>query len=248
VVMSFNMKRNWLTKEWLETEINNIGITIKDISNKAQCNEKTIRRNLKKYNLKSRNMSENASFRQAIHDDIEDRTKEIIFGELLGNGNLTSICDYSAYYQHSTNKKQYLEWLDVQLKLKSGIIHKIKKNIYHFYTYSYSQLKVIHLQWYNNKIKAIPQNLILTPLMALHWYLGDGGKISKNIITIGTYNFHKNDLERIMLQLHDFNPRLYYQCKNMPKGYGYRLAMNNNFLGWIGNCPEKIKDIYGYKW
>lgn len=49
-------------------------------------------------------------------------------------------------------------------------------------------------------------------------------------------------------QLIDFKPRLYYQCKDMQEGYGYRLALNSTFLNWIGNCPKEIERIYGYKW
>lgn len=42
-----NMKRNWLTKEWLMKEFGIIGTTIKKVAGDAECDEKTIRRSLK---------------------------------------------------------------------------------------------------------------------------------------------------------------------------------------------------------
>lgn len=40
----FNMKKNWITKDWLENEFSNIGTTINSVAVKANCNEKTINR------------------------------------------------------------------------------------------------------------------------------------------------------------------------------------------------------------
>lgn len=242
------MKRNWLTKEWLVKEFSIIGTTIKKVASNAECDEKTIRRNLKKFSLLTRDISEGASYQQAINCQIALDTEEVIIGELLGDGNLCSRCKFSARYQHSTSKRQYLEWLIDEIGLQSNRITKSNINTYHFSTKTYSSLKELYDKWYIDGKKKIPNDLKITPRMALHWYLGDGGKHSRNIITIGTYCFHKKELEFTMNQLNRFNPRLYYQCKNMPEGYGYRLAMNSDFLDWIGNCPEGIKNIYGYKW
>lgn len=242
-----NIRYNQLTKKLLEDAFDTKGITVNDVAEKFNCNEKTIRRNLIKYGLKTRNISEIASLRQLIKDDISDDTTEIINGELLGDGNLSSRCNFSARYQHSSSKKEYIDWLSNKLKLKHSDIIKQSNNIYHFSTKSYLKLKSIYDYWYIDNKKKIPYMLKLTPVMALHWYIGDGCKSSKTIVTIGTYGFHIDDLNKLMNQLSKFNPRLYYQCKNMPSGYGYRLAMNINFLNWIGNCPKEIENIYGYK-
>lgn len=36
----------------------------------------------------------------------------------------------------------------------------------------------LYYKWYDNKIKIIPQDLTLTPLICLIWYLGDGSLLT----------------------------------------------------------------------
>ena len=196
-----------------------------------------------KYGIVARSRTETASLRQANNAEISSKTKEIVEGELLGDGNLHSRSVFSARYRHSSKYKEYLEWLRSQLGLECNSISKAKNDIaYYMATATYLDLYPLYKKWYVDGKKIIPFNLILTPTICLHWYLGDGS-FDRAICRLATYNFSKSELEMtIFPQLAKFNPRFH---KN---GKYRRLALHPSFLDYIGNCPSAIKGLYGYKW
>lgn len=50
----------------------------------------------------------------------------------------------------------------------------------------------IYSLWYPNNKKIVPQNLVLTPNILLHWYLGDGS-LSFGSFYISTQSFTKEE-------------------------------------------------------
>lgn len=106
----------------------------------------------------------------------------------------------------------------------------------------------IYYEWYNNKIKIIPKNLILTPLICLIWYLGDGSLLTharSQCIHLCTDNFKKDDIENILLpQLEQFESHLIERKTNQYRIYIPRRKIKD-FLNYIGECP--VKD-YLHKW
>ena len=106
----------------------------------------------------------------------------------------------------------------------------------------------LYYKWYDNKIKIIPQDLTLTPLICLIWYLGDGSLLKherSQYIHLCTDNFRKEDIENILLpQLKQFEPHLIEHGINQYRIYIPRRKIKD-FLDYIGECP--VKD-YIHKW
>ena len=107
--------------------------------------------------------------------------------------------------------------------------------------------------WYPHGKKIIPDNLILTPLTCLIWYIGDGCiSHSKNTqyIKLATQCFSKEDQERILLpQLKEFEAHLIKAdiSKDGEQQYFIYIPRRKikKFLEYIGPCP--FSD-YQYKW
>ena len=107
-----------------------------------------------------------------------------------------------------------------------------------------------------NKIKHLPESLVLTPTTCLIWYIGDGGicnssKHNGQCIKLATNCFNKEEQETILLpQLKDFDARLCIAGKNKNDGknqYAIYIPRKHmqDFLNYIGECPF---EDYLYKW
>lgn len=253
------------TSEVLEKAFDIPGTTIKDVSKVFNVNEKTIRRWLKSYNLSCRPISENASLRQAVSSEIDDEGLEILYGELLGDGCITTRYVLSARYTHTSKHEKYLMWLRYKLS-NSGIVFSEKSifdatnlkpnengKIYKHYILASKtqfQLKRVRDLFYPNGIKIVPNGLKLTPKMCLHWYLGDVHKPKRaKRVYLYPYYFHIKSVEYLKLQLEYHKPKIHYLAKIMGnnENYGHGISLDYSFLEYIGGCPEEIRDVYGYK-
>lgn len=241
-------------KAWMEQMLAIPGTTIKTMAEAAGCDPKTITRWLKRHGLKTRPMTESAWLRQAKHTEISAQALTILEGELMGDGNLQARSERSARYQHNSKHYEYLVWLSGLLE-EGGLTGSVIKGLLWFYhTHSYTALRPVYDRWYQNGVKVVPQDLKLTPQMALHWYLGDGyliiDKRCNNPITgvrLSTDCFTLAEVAFLAEQLAQFKPYINrYQKTHEERGY--RLILHKSFLEWIGPCPQPIEAIYGYKW
>ncbi|WP_413808141.1 hypothetical protein [Streptomyces sp. OE57] len=227
----------------------------------AGCDEKTVRRWKDRYGVASRPVSETAALRQARTDELPARTLEVIEGELLGDGSLVSrvrgTTRYAAQYLHHARDRAYLEWLVTQLP---GLEHTIfgpykpeTGTAFVLQTRTYAGLLPLFERWYDparpaHRRKRVPLDLRVTPLMALHWYLGDGHLAvdrrspgTKPVIRLSTDGFALEEVERLAAQLQHCRARV------GRFGKGHRIVLDSApFLEWIGHCP--VPDVYGYKW
>ena len=186
---------------------------------------------------------------------LTDSVHEVMEGELLGDGCVIRHhnSQFSACYQHGSKHGMYLRWLQSLFNssgIECGKIYSRSDGTYLFRTFSYDVLLPLRNAFYPNGKKIVPQELVLTPIKALHWYLGDGSlaqsSSSKNShIELATCSFCLESLAVLIKELlsngihariHSRN-RLYIGTKDTPK-----------FLKWIGPCPNEIEEIYGYKW
>src|SRR5205823_10380602 len=125
---------------------------------------------------------------------------------------------------------------------------------YHLGTRSYTALLPVRQRWYDDRLaglcKVVPADLAVTPVIALHWYLGDGHLAvdrrpskagAKPRIRLSTDGFRPEDVERLAAQLTQFRARI------GRFGNGLRIVLDSApFLDRIGLCP--IPEVYGYKW
>lgn len=244
--------------------------TQKEISEIFKCPDSTIEYKMKKYGIKG-----NHGFRVARRKSIilNDCQKEIIDGELLGDGFLTPCIinnrNVNSRFIYCTLQREYLEWLINELNIldfkdiAEFIQMRWKRNIsFKSNTKANPALTAIHKRWYkldlkrNNKYsftKHIPRDLILTSLICRGWYIGDGSLCkTRKSITLATDSFIKKEQEQILLpQLNKlgFEARLYKHGINKMGEQQYIIYIPKRnvqkFLNYIGPCPVKC---YEYKW
>lgn len=186
--------------------------------------------------------------------------KQVLDGAMLGDGNLS--------YRYGNAALRYVSSIENHVKLIKNYfinytslksfsfetrIHPKTNNSYTSYklrTKQHEDFTKEYYRWYGlNNHKEIPNDLILTPLNCLIWYIGDGtlatGPNGSQELKLCTNNFDKDHLELIILpQLREFEARIRHINK---KQYHIVIPHKNikKFLNYIGTCPI---EEYNYKW
>lgn len=192
---------------------------------------------------------------------------DIFDGLMLGDGGVFPVSNNSlAYYRQSCKHKEYLVYLKnlaEQEKLVTCPSHPrqrihYKKGTKNPICYSYTfdirgseEFGHARSRWYNNRIKFLPLDLILTPSIVRQWYIGDGnlgyeGDYLKRL-KFSTHNFTKEEVG-ILKELLDFSIGVCSHIGASGDGHWvlevYRGQLNN-ILSYIGPCSHPC---YQYKW
>lgn len=265
----FNITKEELNKLYIVE-----GLSSFKISEIYGVQDRTIRNYVRKYNL-SRTQSEALMMHHngiVAQPNISEYEKEILIGELLGDGSLKMDCKGSLpYYRHSSKYSSYLEWLaSVLPSFKwseiSTTTHKTlsKKNGEFVISYGvrsqcHPGLAELQKMFYDeNNMKHIPSDLKITPTILRHWFLGDGtaGYFSTGIrkgkqrtswqMTIYACAYSRKELEGIIIpQLESLN----IKCSVTMKPGRHRMRISSEsfdtFYQYIGKCPV---ECYKYKW
>ena len=198
--------------------------------------------------------------------DMTEEMNDILNGAMLGDGHLRRY-GINANFYYGSKSYQHVKYVcDPFMKYCAGqgISYRNrydKRTDKHYEYYEFSTIASptfteAHNRWYQNGIKNIPHDIILSPLICKIWYIGDGSLISNpscnsQRLMLYTNCFQKDDLENIILpQLNIFEPILCRMNKNKDDGTGYAIAIYKKeniikFLEFIGSCPF---DDYYYKW
>ena len=183
---------------------------------------------------------------------LSEKAIEVLSGEILGDGHLSSTGSNSCF-QHSTANFEYGKYLYDKLNTYGAplLSHKIlkprgsKNEQFHTRTSCNSTFSVLRRKWYENGIKIVPLDLQLTSEICLHWFLGDGSLERTGAILISTCNFSIKDVDLLVEKLNNIG---FMATKNKDgKYYIVRIWKHNvlDFLNYIGQCPVMS---YGYKW
>jgi len=159
------------------------------IAKELGVDDETIRIWLIRHNIERREKKEACSTVKNYNLTLSEEFKQMLDGLLLGDGCLTKDkrVKGNAYYQHGDKHKNYIEWLRQQFIDEglecSRIYRKEHKRFnsvtYHFITKPYPCLTEQYLRWYPEGKKIVPKDLELTPIVCLHWYIGDGSLIKR---------------------------------------------------------------------
>lgn len=258
--------------------------TLEDIAKQCGISRFILKKKLTDLGVEIRNRSETISCKNQFI--LTSYIKDVIVGELLGDGSIYKSGTTSGGFVNSTSRKKYLEWLYLDIFKRAGI-ETMKEGIttttsnprdnftikqdtisYRARTLSYLQFGEFRKKWYPNDNKIVPDDVIITPTVLMHWYLGDGSihrKIGHNKLRGKTSYIYKNvylhtngfkikECELLADKLisigfefkvvrHNSNGVINYQLKLM------KPAENNEkFFSYMGDCPIELTDIYGYKW
>ena len=227
----------------------------KAIAKQLKCSVDTIRRNFKDYNIVARkNPKDWTSNKEIILTNIQ---LEVINGALLGDGHLTKAEKRNSQFSYTSKIKSHVEYVFNYLNdyitnediKKYSYFDKRTNKTYTRYS-ARTQLNITFTKlknlWYCNNIKIIPNNIILTPLTCLIWYLGDGSlNHNDKFIKLSTNCFTYEELNEIIIpQMKIFNAKLTKTDKNQYFIYIPHLKVKQ-FLDYIGECPF---EEYKYKW
>jgi transposase len=256
--------RLFLNKNLLEDLYYKQHLSQKAIALKLGCSIDAVARNMRDYNMSVLSPTERATTANPIC--LTDVQLQVLNGALLGDGNLTisknGVNACFNYLSKSLQHVQYIYQYFAQL-VPNGIstyeyfdkrTNKTYKR-YSFRTITSVTFTEIYYKWYKAHQKKLPQDLCLTPLTCLIWYIGDGGLLTfKNnykCVKIATNCFDKIGIETILLpQLKDFEARITkVGISKYDNQAQYAIFMNRDnsakFLTYIGDCP--FSD-YKYKW
>lgn len=257
---SLDYKFPYEDKNWLMDQYSKKPLT--DIAKEIGCLFNTLCFWMDKHNIPIRSSAESYHMKHGNSFINDDRIHEIIVGELLGDGCVCKATRYSALYRHGTceSRIEYLYWLAnifKQYGIEVGYTrhtNKLNKTTINLYTKRYSNFLYYRQWFYPTGKKIVPRDLIITPIVLLHWYMGDGTlkvhhdntKPSIQLATMGfTYENNLilvNKLTSVGLPfvIHTYNRSL-HQLFTLSLGSAYTQA----FLNFIGPCPC---DVYAYKW
>jgi len=251
-----NPLRATVSPEWLYQEYHNKGTLVIDIANILGIHYSTVYEWLRHYGIPIRNNSEAQHFSRKNSVVITPYLSEMLIGELLSDGALSLSCGpLSTSYKHTSKHRKYVSWLSHEFSSQglqqSGNIRLRSDGCWDYQTLNYPELVQLRDRFYPNKgKKIIPPDLILTPTILLHLYLGDGclacNKKGLPGIRIATCCFdrasHKvlsNELSRIGIQ--------HTVCLGTKASIYIKTGSVQDFLGFAAPCPDAIKDLYGYK-
>ncbi len=185
------------------------------------------------------------------HIVITEKLTLFLSGLLLGDGSLVEApSKKSSRYSHSDKRKDYLLWLKNELFLlgiETISIKKDKRGYFHLNTKSYREFQILREKWYPKGKKQTPKDIILTPIVLLNWYIGDG-----------SYRKGKNNTksaERVIIAKLDIEGRIVLSSKLKKLGIKntitkegiYICALNRNKFFKILIGVKDIPECYKYK-
>ncbi len=169
--------------------------------------------------------------------------KSIIIGSILGDGYLRVIKKRKNAFleiNHSYKQKDYVDWKFNNLKsiVKSPPKFRVGnegRTAYRFYTRQLPVLTELFYNFYEKKVKIIPKNLKLDPLVIAVWFMDDGSKCRTSDVYLNTQQFDIESQRRLIVYLKYFN----LETKlNKDKSY-YRLRFIKSSLPKLRNLINK---------
>lgn len=138
---------------------------------------------------------------------LTEEQKQIVVGCLLGDGTMRIKTNALLEINHSVEQKVLVDWVYTQLQEFVGTAPKARKGngkriAYRFTTRSLPVFTTFYQQFFLNKKKIIPTNLMLSPLTLAVWFMDDGNK-SRSSIYLNTQRFSLEEqalLQKLLLE------------------------------------------------
>lgn len=169
----------------------------------------------------------NGSMRPSITTSITKIQKQIIVGNILGDGCL----EYNGFYgtrlqiKQAERYKEYVFWFYSALKNLYSSLPKQRKDNSQWYFSTRYLIELTDFQrcFYSNGKKVIPKNitnLFISPLTLAVWYMDDG-----------TLDYRPKDHFAFSLTTHSFSTRDTYRLvQTLKKNFGIESMVFNNLI------------------
>ncbi len=135
--------------------------------------------------------------------------RSIIIGTILGDGYVRIISGKKnalLEINHAFSQKAYVDWKYAELKALCKSAPKSRKNngtriAYRFTTRQHPEITKLHLLFYRDGKKSIPEYLNLDPIMLAVWFMDDGSRCRASDVYLNTQQFDLTDQERLRAML-----------------------------------------------
>lgn len=197
----------------------------------------------KKNNIPMRSLSDAVSVATLTLDQnvsfLNENLIEAIDGFLLGDG-CSSVASKVGRFSLSSSQK---EWCDYSMsflkcynptpsKVFGEICEKRPNPIWASATCAHKDIGEMRKRWYPEGVKIVPQDVRITPLSTLLWYLGDGSLSNGQVITLATCSFSNHEIDNILI------PKLKEHGIHGSRGYRNVICISTdtskNFFKLIG--------------
>lgn len=234
------------------------GSSLSELSKAYGYNIGTIRNFLKRNNVEIRNVKESVKkFHKQETLNIDTYLEENLIGWIMGDGGLRLMNrSINPYFTYTDKHKDHIDYVG-SILTKYNIKYNISINPVNGCFQLQSETRPEFHKYYNlfygyeglnengQKRKILP-NIVLTPIIARNWYIGDGSSLKYSNCSTNRGQIackYKNDF--ILNELNKICPTKIYD-----DGHGrYKYYFNNKsliqFLEYIGECPV---ESYKYKW
>jgi len=243
-------------KKWLKDTYNK-GHSTRQMAKLANCHNETIRHWLIRYGI-DRRPATNINY-----VELTPQLVEVLDGHLLGDMSVLQERRQSAFISFNYKYRGYSEWL-ASLLVNFGVQRRgqIKgyKNSFGvswlYHSRYYRSLLYLRRRWYPEGKKIVPPDIDLTPLIIKHWFMDDGSffKAKGNVIgrvEIATNSFTKDEVELLASKLASSIGSNSIHIHNAESGWTLQFSNQDTvkaFFNYIGDCPNDLESIYGYKW
>jgi 16S rRNA G966 N2-methylase RsmD len=222
---------------------------------------------LKEFSLPIRNQSESDSLAVRNLDYDEEILKnnpvslEALDGLLISDGYISSNRQ-DKYHRVSLSsvQKEFVDYsrgfflpfkpseILINENNSTGRNRGYEKTSYTFNTSHHPDLTKQRIRWYKNKVKRIPKDIKITPLMLKLWYYGDGSIVTKRgksntcVVRLSTDGFLNEDIDFLVEQLEE---QVGIYSKNSDKRIRIFAKSIRTFFNFIGR--ESDISCYSYK-
>lgn len=237
-------------KEWLERKYWDEYLNGGEIADIIGCGAKTVTKWINRHGIETRGRGNQGN---KLPGGLSDKTRQIIVGELLGDGSIRRCDAHTSPFRLGTSREKYRDWLAELLKQEGfemrnpDVEHTLdgygSYASYRIETKQYRSLQTLGKRWYPNGDKRVPSDFSLTPLKLRHWFIGDGS--NGDNLFLHTEGFTDSCREKLIQQLSMVGIRATAQSE------GCLLIWRESkerFFDYMAPLPEELTSVYGYKW
>lgn len=178
--------------------------------------------------------------------------REMILGCVLGDATI-----YSAGNIRFNHSKKHEDYLKVKIENLSNLASQVKETFVmldsnkHQVVYAGTKVteyfKNLRKEFYKDGVKIIPKWLDLTPILLAYWFMDDGYLDKKELGSIATNSFKKEDVEFLAESFIDMGIQV--DIRSYPSSFkGYKIYLNKENMFKLGRLiAPYIPECMSYK-
>jgi hypothetical protein len=191
-------------------------------------------------------------YNESHRPSIPEHEMNIIRGLLMSDGSVSTYQGSNPMFRVEMTNRTYLLWLDRQLGwISTGVkdgrsseeLRGDSKDLYYLLTRRHPDLDELQ-EWYKSGQKVWPKDLVLTPTVLKHLYVGDGHYVEdKHYIKVALHN-ERGHVEKV---------NKYFQEAGLPEPDYWNKQEASTEVKWLR--PDPLFEYMGeappgfeYKW